>query len=105
MAMTMKLQTRRARSMSGSQIGVSNSSIDNLDHEQMESESDIDRETTIITRVTKTGVANTWWLRLAAMTMKLQTRRSRSIGGSHVEVTDSGPSVVHMSNFWISSVW
>ena len=54
-AMTMKLQTRRARSMSGSQIGVSNSSIDNLDHEQMESESDIDRETTIIARITKTG--------------------------------------------------
>ena len=55
MAMTMKLQTRRARSMSGSHIKVSNSSVDNLDHEQMEYESDIDREKSIVTRVTDTG--------------------------------------------------
>ena len=54
-AMTMKLQTRRARSMSGSQIGVSNSSIDNLDHEQMESESEVGQEKSIVTPVAKTA--------------------------------------------------
>ena len=54
MAMTMKLQTRRSRSIGGSHVEVTDSGVGNLDHEQTESESDNDRETTIVTRITKT---------------------------------------------------
>ena len=47
--------TRRSRSFGGSHVEVLNSGFGISNHEQMESESDIDQEKSIQTLVAKTG--------------------------------------------------